>query len=418
MGEEQYKTYLMYRGKENTENQFQSNKPNKPLSLPGSEKGGAKTYFVKSRMQSIFNDGNIASKIAIDHNIASTSEITIDRDIAFTKENGPKLHLIAERVAEGVGCDLVYSQFVERGLNKETKYLDLKDFRPLEYKITGSMKNKVRVEDENGNILYDEEDYKTVIVVKSPDFKQYAIISGDIPQEQRDVIVFLQRLPANKRGMILKCVLVSKTGAEGLDLKYIRRIHQVEPYWDKARDKQVIGRGVRLGSHLELSPEERNVQPYLYIAIANEKAKSEVLEEFREEKTIDEIFYERANKKYELNEQFRNLLKEVSIEGGENCKTCMPTNEQLFYIDPSVDLTLSNPCKPMEEFDLEVKEIEYKGIKYYYESGGHKSDHKSEHKSEKEPTTFYVYDEHLGGHISLDASDPINIELSALISIK
>ena len=51
------------------------------------------------------------------------------------------------------------------------------------------------------------------------------------------------------RGERLRVLLVSKTGAEGLDLKYIRQVHILEPYWDQSRINQVIARAVRLNSH-------------------------------------------------------------------------------------------------------------------------------------------------------------------------
>lgn len=40
--------------------------------------------------------------------------------------------------------------------------------------------------------------------------------------------------PLNIHGEVIKILLVSKTGAEGLDLKYGRQVHILEPYWDKA----------------------------------------------------------------------------------------------------------------------------------------------------------------------------------------
>ena len=51
--------------------------------------------------------------------------------------------------------------------------------------------------------------------------------------------------------------MITSAGAEGLDLKNIRQIHIMEPYWNEVRVKQVIGRGVRNNSHKDLPPKEQ-----------------------------------------------------------------------------------------------------------------------------------------------------------------
>ena len=48
--------------------------------------------------------------------------------------------------------------------------------------------------------------------------------------------------PKNKNGDTIKIIMISSAGSEGLDLKNIRQIHIMEPYWNEVRVKQVIGR--------------------------------------------------------------------------------------------------------------------------------------------------------------------------------
>ena len=60
----------------------------------------------------------------------------------------------------------------------------------------------------------------------------------------------------NLRGETIKILLTTKTGAEGRDLKNVRQVHIVEPYWNPVRIKQVK-RAVRVGSHIQL-PEKKN----------------------------------------------------------------------------------------------------------------------------------------------------------------
>ena len=227
----------------------------------------------------------------------------------------------------------------------------------------------------------------------------YAIISGEVSQESRDKIIKVFNSPENARGELIKVLLVSKTGAEGLDLKNIRETHQVEPYWDKARDDQFIARAVRLNSHEDLPPEDRNVQPYLYIALPNSEIWNLMLPKDREGQSIDEKFHERGLEKYKLNSEFRKLLTEVSIEcelfGYENCRICAPTNQPLYKHDAATDIRLPDPCEVILETEVKAKEVIFEGTTYYYIL------------SNDNTYVFYEYRKDLDGFSPLQLSDPL-----------
>jgi SNF2 family DNA or RNA helicase len=59
-------------------------------------------------------------------------------------------------------------------------------------------------------------------------------------------------------------LLVSSSGAEGLDLKGTKSIQITEPHWNNSKIDQVIGRGIRYKSHEHLPPEERKVRVMRY----------------------------------------------------------------------------------------------------------------------------------------------------------
>lgn len=235
--------------------------------------------------------------------------------------------------------------------------------------------------------------------------QHYAIISGEVPPDLRTAIKIAFNSPENAHGEIIKAILVSKTGAEGLDLKWIRETHQVEPYWDKARDHQVIARAVRLGSHDGLPPEERDVQPYLYIATANQKIYQQMLERDREPKSIDEQFYERANERYEINAAFRQLLTEICFEcelfGYAACRICIPTDAPLFHTDPALDIRLPDPCEIQRETDITAIPIDIDGVTYYYVVA----------PAEPLGYIFYNYRDDLSNYAAIDLSDPIIVTL-------
>jgi hypothetical protein len=102
---------------------------------------------------------------------------------------------------------------------------------------------------------------------KSNDFMpaRYAMITGDpriSPNSDYDVKALTNG--DNKEGNKIKVVLISKAGSEGLDFKFIRQVHILEPWYNMNRIEQIIGRAVRNFSHKDLPFEKRNVEIFMY----------------------------------------------------------------------------------------------------------------------------------------------------------
>jgi SNF2 family DNA or RNA helicase len=74
-------------------------------------------------------------------------------------------------------------------------------------------------------------------------------------------------VPDNKDGKVIKIILISPAGSEGISLKNVRQVHVLEPYWNEVRINQLIGRAVRQCSHADLPMKERYVDVYRYLAI-------------------------------------------------------------------------------------------------------------------------------------------------------
>jgi hypothetical protein len=246
--------------------------------------------------------------------------------------------------------------------------------------------------------------------------RRYAVISGEVSAETRTRIQALWNSPENIRGERLFVLLVSKTGAEGLDLKYGRQVHMLEPYWDKTREDQVRARLVRLNSHIDLPPDERVVQPFLYVATANPEVLESLPQRSREDgdgTTVDQRFHRRAAEKYELSQDFRALLREVAIEcplrvseaGG--CHVCAPTGEPLYTAGPGGherDLRLPNPCRPLEQQEVEVAGTIAgpAGEEYYY----------APDPAAPLGWRFFRYDEELEGYVAVPYGAPLYTELA------
>lgn len=70
--------------------------------------------------------------------------------------------------------------------------------------------------------------------------------------KDRDKILEIFNSPSNKYGGIIKILLITEAGAEGITLKNVRQMHIMEPYWNEVQTRQVIGRAKRMYSHKDL----------------------------------------------------------------------------------------------------------------------------------------------------------------------
>ena len=75
----------------------------------------------------------------------------------------------------------------------------------------------------------------------------------------------------NLDGRRLKILLGSSVLREGINLKNVREIHIMEPWHNKSRVEQVVGRGLRYCSHVSLPPKDRNVTIYQYASVLSKK---------------------------------------------------------------------------------------------------------------------------------------------------
>jgi hypothetical protein len=96
---------------------------------------------------------------------------------------------------------------------------------------------------------------------------KYILITGDrglSPNNSAEVAMATAR--SNSSGADVKVVVISMAGSEGLDFKFIRQVHVVDPWYNMNRIEQIIGRAVRLCSHKDLPLDERNVMIFLHVS--------------------------------------------------------------------------------------------------------------------------------------------------------
>lgn len=72
----------------------------------------------------------------------------------------------------------------------------------------------------------------------------------------------------NKYGQIIKVIVGGQNMREGVDLKFVRSVHIMNPWHNLIQIEQTIGRAIRLCSHAELdSVDDMNVRVFKYISI-------------------------------------------------------------------------------------------------------------------------------------------------------
>jgi hypothetical protein len=137
----------------------------------------------------------------------------------------------------------------------------------------------------------------------------YAIISGDRDIKSDDArVIAAIRSHANREGRVLKAVLVSDRGSEGLDLKYVREVHVLEPWYHLNKIEQVVGRASRFCSHADLPMSQRNLTVYLHAATRPSDWADSAIE------TIDLRAYRIAQLKQARIDRVEAILREIAID--------------------------------------------------------------------------------------------------------
>jgi hypothetical protein len=142
---------------------------------------------------------------------------------------------------------------------------------------------------------------------------------------------------SNIHGDVIQLLMITASGAEGIDLKNTRFVHITEPYWHHVRINQVIGRARRICSHMQLEKELQDVTVFLYISYFGDID----LEGYPEINRLDNAestdmkLYEIMKRKERVSSVFLNVLKETAIDCKHNCFTTKSKSEFLTQQDYS-----------------------------------------------------------------------------------
>ena len=251
-------------------------------------------------------------------------------------EYSPKFALVLKRLSDHRhrGCHLIYSDFrTLEGIGILSLILESQSGVPWSrFKIakdsSGIWKVNMSEEDlrKNCYALYTgtEDDEEKEIVRK--------IFNSQWDQVPKTIIQSLEEVGFDKEknlfGDVIKTLMITSSGSEGIDLKNVRYVHILDPYWHPVRTEQVIGRARRICSHHLLPEALRTVKVYLYIMTFSKKQRENQLtsESMRHDKspdpeddpervvTTDEYLYIKSNMKSKINKEILNVIKSTSID--------------------------------------------------------------------------------------------------------
>lgn len=126
----------------------------------------------------------------------------------------------------------------------------------------------------------------------------HATFTGALTAEQKDALV--QDYNTGKNPVLI----VSKSGAEGLDLKGTRLTQVLEPFFNPSLTEQVIGRGARYESHSHLPREDRNMHIEYYRTTHPKNLLS------RTPTSIDTYLAEHSDDKQQIFDKVKKLMSE------------------------------------------------------------------------------------------------------------
>ena len=229
----------------------------------------------------------------------------------------------------------------------------------------------------------------------------FASYSGDETSEEREIIknvlnsnwklvpsnivTQLKNIsPNNLYGEVIKVLMITSSGAEGISLKNVRYVHITEPYWHPVRNTQVIGRAKRICSHSELPKELQTVEVFLYLMKFTEKQletlsidiKLNDVSKKNKKRVLssDEFLFEISSIKEELNKEILNNIKksaiDCSIHSRSNSKekiTCFtignPNDNKLMYV-PDINKQDNDTVMKLNKKSVAIKLYKIRNTNY------------------------------------------------------
>jgi len=342
-----------------------------------------------------------------------TGALILSDEEESLKKYSPKFAAILERILAAPGSSLLYSQFLDmEGIGIFRLVMDLNGFAPIEIVSTPT-----------GPAFTPESEAS---LRKGPYSEgkgqpRYITFSGEEKEDVRRLALDVfnakfDELPGNLKkvlqesgytnnhtGQLCRVFCITSAGAEGLSLKNVRAVHIMEPYWNDVRLRQVKGRAIRIGSHLELPEDQRNVSIYTYISVFGEEAQGGKNPDTKVDETIrlrdkverkeavafglpisatsasyvltsDERLYVISERKKKVIEDLENVMKSAAVdcelniaENKDGSFQCLSLENMVgdFLYQPELKADIAKSEYTYKEVKRVVIPIKYKGREFW-----------------------------------------------------
>jgi len=225
----------------------------------------------------------------------------------------------SKRVSDGI--ILIYSQYIDSGLIPVALALEEMGFTRFGQTGIKPLFKSRPTEVVDVRTMQPPEDKKNFNPAR------YSMITGD-PRLSPNNDFEVKGLTGedNKDGNKVKVVLISKAGSEGIDLKFIRQVHILDPWYNMNRPEQIIGRAVRNFSHSLLPFEQRNVEIFMHGTILDKNI----------EEAADLYVYRVAEYKAIQIGKVARVLKETAVD-------CIINHDQTNFTQEIMTANLKEP---------------------------------------------------------------------------
>lgn len=358
MSKEQYSKYLRMKNIEAEESRSSKKKSGRF----SSKSGIFSSYRIKSRQVCNFYLPDKYDKSSNDKVNKSSIINKMPKDFfeeSSLKKYNPKMYEVLMIIKSNKGrSGYVGTDFVGTDITALSIILELQGYKRF-------IPEKV-----NSNYEYDVEKQKINKDEKSKG-KIYAVITGNIPFKERTEITEIYNSKENIEGDIISVVIVSKAGMTGIELHNSGYVVLLGSLWNMSSIEQLISRGSRYKSHINLPKSKQFIQPYILLSDHMDGASLEN----KESKTTDVDIYLNAVKGGKMINKFSDILIESSIDctvhninNKYKCLLCSPDGKKLYQDEIAKDFRIPNRCKELKKEKIKVKEIYVKELdkKFYY----------------------------------------------------
>ena len=310
----------------------------------------------------------------------SVQHLIVDEEEKLLKFS-PKYNQIVKKIGECPGLAFVYTEYKTlEGIAVFKVVLKANGYSPFLLKKNDAGQWLVDTENPDfdaskPNYAFWGEDAEQSDLIRKIYNNEY----DELPTQLRDQV---KRMGDNLHGKVIKVLMTTKSGAEGIDLKNVRQVHVVEPYWNPVRVKQVKGRAVRVNSHVQLPKDERKVEIYTYLSEITpaQKKSDKTIKDDKDGQSSDEALFELSQKKLQVMEELLRIIKEVSVDCSLNIAETYSDDEPFKCLNFGTKLTRENYSyvpnitdehvdsekrRRIKTVDIKLKKIKIQGKEYY-----------------------------------------------------